>query len=88
MVAVDPPASAFMLERRLEAWRAGDAHFHLHYRWRPLDQIARSLPMSVIASEDQKFFRHHGFDFDAIDKALDEMKASGELDKMKAKWFK
>lgn len=68
---VDPPASAFMLERRLEAWRAGDAHFHLHYRWRPLDQIARSLPMSVIASEDQKFFRHHGFDFDAIDKALD-----------------
>ncbi len=24
----------------------------------------------------------------AIDKALDEMKASGELDKMKAKWFK
>lgn len=68
---LDPPTSAFMLERRFEAWRDGDANFHLHYRWRPLGEISRCLPMSAIASEDQKFFRHHGFDFDAIDKALD-----------------
>jgi monofunctional biosynthetic peptidoglycan transglycosylase len=33
--------------------------------------ISRWLPMSTIASEDQKFFTHHGFDYAAIDKALE-----------------
>lgn len=76
---IDPPTSAFMLERRLEAWQQGDAGFRIHYRWRPLGQVSRWLPVSVIASEDQKFYRHHGFDFAAIDKALDHNEAGGRV---------
>ncbi len=68
---IDPPTSAFMLERRVEAWRDGDADFRLHYRWRPLGEISRWLPVSVIAAEDQKFLDHEGFDFEAIDKAME-----------------
>jgi monofunctional biosynthetic peptidoglycan transglycosylase len=68
---LNPPASAFMLERRLAALRDGEHDFQLHYRWRSLGDISRWLPVSVIASEDQKFLTHHGFDFQAIDKAID-----------------
>ncbi|HTA65516.1 MAG TPA: monofunctional biosynthetic peptidoglycan transglycosylase [Xanthomonadaceae bacterium] len=68
---IDPPTSAFMVERRIEAWQDGDRGFRLHYHWRPLNEISRWLPMSTIASEDQKFFEHHGFDYAAIDKAFD-----------------
>ena len=66
-----PSTSAFMLERRVAAWRDGEHDFQLHYRWRSLDAISRWLPVSVIAAEDQKFLEHDGFDFEAIDKAID-----------------
>ena len=68
---LDPPSSAFMLERRVEAWRDGDRAFALHYNWRPLARISRWLPASAIASEDQKFLEHSGFDFQAIDKDME-----------------
>src|SRR5262249_3935792 len=44
--------------------------------WVSLDQISSNLVRAVIASEDQKFCSHYGFDLDEIDKALDE-NASG-----------
>ena len=42
----------------------------LSKRWVPLDDISPNLVRAVIASEDGKFCSHHGFDFQAIDKAL------------------
>jgi len=50
----------------VEAGREGDTGFVLHQQWRNLDQIASSLPLAVIAAEDQRFLHHHGFDLDAI----------------------
>ena len=41
----------------------------LKHHWVSLDKISPSLPMAVIASEDAKFLQHHGFDFQAIEKA-------------------
>jgi len=52
--------------RKIEAWREGEHAFVLHYQWRDLDQMATSLPLAVIAAEDQRFLRHRGFDLDAI----------------------
>lgn len=66
---VDPPFSSFMAIRQIEAWTGGERDFHLYYQWRDLDQIAPSLPVSVIAAEDQNFAGHRGFDLDAIEKA-------------------
>jgi monofunctional biosynthetic peptidoglycan transglycosylase len=40
------------------------------YRWTPYAQISRHAKLAVIAAEDQKFAVHPGFDFEAIDKAL------------------
>lgn len=39
--------------------------------WMPLSRIASAMPLAVIAAEDQRFFEHHGFDLDAMQKALD-----------------
>ena len=41
----------------------------LSHQWVPLEQISPSMPVAVIASEDGNFLSHHGFDFDAIQKA-------------------
>lgn len=66
---VDPPLSAFMVARQIEAWSEGDWGFRTQHAWRDLDRIAPSLPLSVVAAEDQNFAGHNGFDFKAIEKA-------------------
>lgn len=38
----------------------------LAHHWVPKDQISKHLPNAVIASEDNLFAEHHGFDFEAI----------------------
>ena len=69
---VAPPTSAFMLARSMAAWRAGDAGFRLRYEWVGQDRIAPSLPIALVAAEDQKFPLHHGFDLESIGKAWEE----------------
>lgn len=41
----------------------------LHHHWVPLSDISEHLPKAVMASEDQRFLDHHGFDFNAIEDA-------------------
>lgn len=66
---VDPPFSAFMAARQAQAWTEGDWSFRMAHDWRDLDRMAPSLPLALVAAEDQNFPNHHGFDFDAIAKA-------------------
>lgn len=40
--------------------------------WVSLDHISKNLPLAVVASEDNLFLDHGGFDFDQIEKALNE----------------
>ena len=47
--------------------------------WMPLSSISPNLVRAVIASEDDKFCSHYGFDFDAIDKALANNVDGGRL---------
>lgn len=41
----------------------------MHHHWVPMDNISRHMPVAVMASEDQRFLLHHGFDYNAIEKA-------------------
>jgi monofunctional biosynthetic peptidoglycan transglycosylase len=66
---IDPPFSAFMAERQLLAWAQGDWDFRIAHDWRDLRAMAPSLPLALVAAEDQRFPVHHGFDFEAIRKA-------------------
>jgi monofunctional glycosyltransferase len=72
-----PVSSAFMLEARLGALASGDSSFHLRHTWVARDRIAASAQLAVIASEDQKFPFHHGFDFDSIQDAMREQEEGG-----------
>ena len=66
---VPPLGSALMLERWAEA-RAAGRTFRLRYDWVPARRIAPSLRAAVVASEDQRFFEHGGFDFRALHSAI------------------
>jgi len=71
---VPPLTSTFMLASVVDAWTDGDFSYRYSYDWTPYERISRHAKLAVIASEDQKFAFHPGFDFEAIDKAL---KANG-----------
>mgnify|MGYP003113038284 CR=1 FL=1 len=47
----------------------------IRHQWVPMEEIANNLKIAVIASEDQNFPNHRGFDLKAIEKAMDENKA-------------
>ena len=49
----------------------------LYHDWISLDEMPKSMPVAVIASEDQRFLSHHGFDYDAIAQAAKD-NLSGE----------
>ncbi|MFO1401527.1 MAG: monofunctional biosynthetic peptidoglycan transglycosylase [Steroidobacteraceae bacterium] len=67
---VDPPASAFMLEARWDALIGGEPDYVQRYRWVDLEDISPQMAMAVIASEDQQFPFHAGFDFKSIREAV------------------
>jgi monofunctional biosynthetic peptidoglycan transglycosylase len=50
-----------------------------HYSWAAMNDIAPSLAHAVIASEDQKFCSHHGFDWGSIDSAMRSYQDGGRL---------
>lgn len=49
----------------------------IHHEWVPLERISPHLIRAVIASEDNEFCRHWGFDFAEIEKALDRSQRNG-----------
>lgn len=75
---VNPPTSAFMIAARLESWSAKDRKpLVLRQQWRDLREISPQAAIAVVASEDQLFPQHRGFDLAQIRKALDEADQGG-----------
>ena len=72
------PGTPLMLIRCVENFKQGNP-VAIHHRWVPLDSISPYLPQAVWASEDQNFLKHHGFDFEAIEKAMEERKTTGRV---------
>jgi len=63
---IAPPVTAFMLEYRF----GEETKSAIDYRWVDWDQISRWAPLAMVASEDQKFLNHYGFDLESIQDAL------------------
>jgi len=70
---VDPASSAFM-QRYLETPGA-----RLRYTWVPYARISPHLKRAVIAAEDARFLDHEGFDWDAIQKAMQKNEKRGKV---------
>jgi monofunctional biosynthetic peptidoglycan transglycosylase len=66
---INPPITAFIAEAQAAAWTSRDPTYVYRHRWVDLDRISPNLPLAVVASEDQKFPEHWGFDVTAIEKA-------------------
>ena len=60
-----------MVIRSVQQIVSGDKPTCKH-TWVSFDKISPHLPMAVIASEDNRFLEHNGFDFKEIEKAIKE----------------
>ncbi len=70
---IDPPTTAFMLQDRLIHKRSID--------FQPVasEQISPHMALAVIASEDQNFPNHWGFDSNEIQRVLEDYQRGGRL---------
>lgn len=48
-----------------------DKFIGINHDWVPIEQISKSMQRAVIKAEDYKFYQHNGFDFEAIQKAIE-----------------
>ncbi len=67
---LNPLTSALMLEARLQAWATQQSGYRTDFQWASLEQISPHAAIAVIASEDQLFPFHAGFDFHSIREAV------------------
>jgi monofunctional glycosyltransferase len=74
-----PPTTAFMLVRHLEAFQQGKSYRPINYHWLNRSAISNHARLAVIASEDQRFYSHQGFDTEAISQALTQYQKGGKL---------
>ena len=69
---VPPPTTATMLGDVI----AGNG---AHRDWMPIGRIDRDMVRAAIAAEDSKFCSHNGFDFDAIEAAMQRNASGGRI---------
>lgn len=65
---VDPPLTPLMVLRLAEGLLHG-SWVGVDYRWVDLERVSPALLAAVLASEDARFFRHHGVDFVELERA-------------------
>jgi len=75
----NPRKTSFM-EYREKEWKREGKKYGIQQKWVPLSRISPYLIKAVLIAEDDKFWSHEGFDYDAMHKALEK--------DLKAKQFK
>ncbi|WKJ92690.1 monofunctional biosynthetic peptidoglycan transglycosylase [Methylomonas montana] len=73
------PTSAFMLHQHIDDLVEGKSYRGVEQRWVSRQHISPHAFAAVIASEDQLFYQHNGFDVDAIGKAFRQYLRGGKL---------
>ncbi|MDE2024060.1 MAG: monofunctional biosynthetic peptidoglycan transglycosylase [Gammaproteobacteria bacterium] len=76
---VNPATTAFMQERLLYLQTHGQPRARIDYHWVDYSNMAPAMPLAVVASEDQTFPWNHGFDLEAIEKALHHNRVSRHI---------
>lgn len=72
------PITPLMITRAVEHKLDGKEMVCSH-DWEPLENISINMQKAVISSEDGNFLTHHGFDFDAIQKAMKDNEKGKKL---------
>ncbi|MCE5195512.1 MAG: monofunctional biosynthetic peptidoglycan transglycosylase [Nitrospiraceae bacterium] len=74
----NPKKTSFM-EYREEEWEKKGKHYNIQQEWIPLSQISPYLIKAVLIAEDDKFWSHEGFDYEALEKALEKDFKTGKF---------
>jgi monofunctional glycosyltransferase len=74
----DPPITPLMLLRPLEGRPDGHPAPARQYTWLPLARMPRDFLRFVLVAEDQRFFKHHGFDWREIHAAQKQAERTGQ----------
>ncbi len=72
-----------MMEARATEARAANQQPKRYQIWVSIEQISPNLQRAVLTGEDTHFFQHHGFDWDAIQKAWEEAQKEAETEAKK-----
>lgn len=76
---MDPATTSFILQRKASAIIAGDRARDVQQKWVDWKHISAHMGIAVMASEDQRFADHWGFDLDAIQDAIEEREQGGRM---------
>ena len=72
----EPPPKTALMEYREKELKEKGKKFRMNQTWVSLSNISPYLVKAVLIAEDDKFWIHEGFDYEAIQKALEkDMKA-------------
>lgn len=74
----NPSKSSFM-EYREQQWEDEGKKKKIRQKWVPLSRISPYLKKAVLIAEDDKFWSHEGFDFDAMQKAIEKDIKAGKF---------
>jgi len=72
LVDENPAKTAFMEYREAEWQREGRNDKKIEQKWVSLRNVSQNLIKAVLISEDDKFWQHEGFDYQAIERALEK----------------
>jgi len=75
---VNPPVTLLMIQRGFERKAAGK-EWKIDKHWKNFDEIADPMKRAAVAAEDQTFLENHGFDFQAIERAIRKNAKSKKL---------
>jgi len=80
---VNPPTTGVQIQRRVESWfsrtRFGRGPYRKRQRFVPLAKISLDLQHAVISSEDGNYYRHHGIDWQQVQKVAAESTERGKI---------
>ena len=76
---MDPITTSFILQRKASELLAGGSARDIEHRWVALPGISPHAGLAVIASEDQRFVEHWGFDLNSIQEAIEERQSGGRV---------
>jgi len=74
----NPRKTSFM-EYREKEWKKQGKKYRVQQKWVPLSQVSPYLIKAVLIAEDDKFWSHEGFDYEAMQKAMEKDIKAGKF---------
>lgn len=75
---IRPVPTAFM-EYRQNEWAEQNRDITLHQKWVGISQISPNIIKAVLIGEDDKFWKHEGFDVKGMEQALERTLKKGKM---------